>query len=421
MYKENNIKYELSIIKAFLSYEEWNKWKDKLNVKDLPKELHAVYSVLDSFHQGNTDKINLTVADLSNILFAHKHKDVAYYEAVIETLDKLEVSTQSTAILLQSFVENKLLKEISLAAYDVTEGKLSKEKFNQLLESFSAEKNTQVHEEEFSFVSDDIEELLIETFRKAGLRWRLNTLNQMLGSLRGGDFGFIFARPETGKTTFLASETTFMAEQLADDAGPIIWLNNEEKGSKVKIRCYQASLGASLAAINSNPTAARNAYMKKTKGKHMILNPAGSISKAMVERICKQYKPSLLIFDQIDKIVGFEADREDLKLGAMYQWARELAKEHDCAVIGVCQADGSGEGQKWLTMGNVANAKTAKQAEADWIVGIGKVADVGYENLRYLNASKNKLAGDEDTDPTLRHGKREVLIRADVARYEDIV
>jgi hypothetical protein len=140
----------------------------------------------------------------------------------------------------------------------------------------------------------------------------------------------------------------------------------------------------------------------------------------LVERVCRRYKPKLVIFDQIDKITGFEADREDLKLGAMYQWAREIAKDLDCAVIGVCQADGSGEGQKWLTMGNVANAKTAKQAEADWIVGIGKVADVGYENLRYLNASKNKLAGDEDTDPTLRHGKREVLIRAEIARYEDI-
>ena len=415
------MKYELSIIKNFLVYEEWNRWKDKLNVKDLPKELHPVYSVLDNFHQSNTDKINLTVADLSNILFAHKHKDVAYYEGVIETLDKLEVSTQSTNVLLQSFVENKLLKEISLAAYDVTEGRLSKEKFNLLLDAFTTEKSSTVTQEEFEFVSDDIEQLLVETFRKKGLRWRLNTLNQMLGSLRGGDFGFIFARPETGKTTFLASETTFMAEQLSEEAGPIVWLNNEEKGSKVKIRCYQAALGASLAAINSNPVAARNAYMQRTKGKHMILNPTGSISKTMVERICKQYKPSLLIFDQIDKIVGFEADREDLKLGYMYQWARELAKEHDCAVIGVCQADGSGEGQKWLTMGNVANAKTAKQAEADWIVGIGKVADVGYENLRYLNASKNKLAGDEDTDPTMRHGKREVLIKAEIARYEDIV
>jgi len=128
----------------------------------------------------------------------------------------------------------------------------------------------------------------------------------------------------------------------------------------------------------------------------------------------------LIIFDQIDKITGFEADREDLKLGAMYQWARELAKEFDCPIIAVCQADGTGEGQKWLTMGNVANAKTAKQAEADWIVGIGKVPDTGYEAVRYLHASKNKLAGDEDSDPSLRHGKCEVLIKADIARYDDI-
>lgn len=242
----------------------------------------------------------------------------------------------------------------------------------------------------------------------------------MLGSLRGGDFGFIFARPETGKTTFLASETTFMAEQLSEEDGPILWLNNEEKGSKVKIRCYQASLGATLAAINSNPSAAKNAYLKKTKGKHMIYNPKGAIHKATVEKLCRRYKPSLIIFDQIDKIVGFEADREDLKLGAMYQWARDLAKEFDCPIIGVCQADGSGENQKWLNMNNVSSAKTSKQAEADWILGVGKIHDAGYENLRFFNASKNKLSGDEDTDPALRHGKKECIIRADIARYEDL-
>ena len=376
--------------------------------------------MLNNFHESNTDKINLTVSDLANLLFSHKHKDVEYYEGVIANLEKLDVSTQTTSVLLQSFVENKLLKEISLAAYDVTEGRLSKDKFNALLDQFTAEKDTQISEEEFEFISDDIEELLTETFRKPGLRWRLNTLNKMLGSLRGGDFGFIFARPETGKTTFLASETTYMAEQLSEESGPILWCNNEESGSKVKIRCYQAALGASLAAINSNPAAARVAYNKKTKGKHLIYNNVGSISKTTVEKLCRRYKPSLLIFDQIDKITGFEADREDLKLGAMYQWARELAKEFDCPIIAVCQADGTGEGQKWLTMGNVANAKTAKQAEADWIVGIGKVPDTGYEAVRYLHASKNKLAGDEDSDPALRHGKLECLIKPDIARYDDI-
>ena len=376
--------------------------------------------MLNNFHESNSEQVNLSVGDLANLLFAHKHKDKEYYEGVIAAVDKLDVSSTTTSVLLQSFVDNKLLKEISLAAYEVTEGTLSKEKLSALLEQYTAEKDNSVSEEEFEFISDDIEELLTETFRKPGLRWRLNTLNQMLGSLRGGDFGFIFARPETGKTTFLASETTFMAEQLSEDAGPIIWFNNEEKGSKVKIRCYQAALGTELAAINSNTTAAKAAYLKRTKGKHLLLNPKGTINKSMVEQVCRRYKPSLIIFDQIDKITGFEADREDLKLGSMYQWARELAKELDCPVIAVCQADGTGEGAKWLTMGNVANAKTAKQAEADWIVGIGKIPDTGYENVRYLHASKNKLSGDEDSLPDQRHGKREVIIKPSIARYEDI-
>jgi hypothetical protein len=50
-------------------------------------------------------------------------------------------------------------------------------------------------------------------------------------------------------------------------------------------------------------------------------------------------------------------------------------------------------------MNNVANAKTSKQAEADWILGIGAVHDQGWESVRFMNISKNKLFGDSDSDP----------------------
>jgi hypothetical protein len=70
-------------------------------------------------------------------------------------------------------------------------------------------------------------------------------------------------------------------------------------------------------------------------------------------------------------------------------------------------------------MDNVAESKTSKQAEADWILGLGKTHELGMEFNRYLHLSKNKLSGDDDTDPSLRHGKLEVLIQPDVARYCD--
>jgi hypothetical protein len=139
-----------------------------------------------------------------------------------------------------------------------------------------------------------------------------------------------------------------------------------------------------------------------------------------VERIVERKQPGLVIYDQLTKIKGFKADRPDLVLGEIFQWARELAKGNHAA-IGVSQADGGAEGVRYLTMEHVANAKTAVQAEADWILGIGRSNEMGTERSRYLSISKNKLFGDKDSIPELRHGRFEVFIRPDIARYEDII
>jgi hypothetical protein len=72
-------------------------------------------------------------------------------------------------------------------------------------------------------------------------------------------------------------------------------------------------------------------------------------------------------------------------------------------------------------MDEVAGAKVAKQAEADWILGIGKNFKDGFENVRYLNVVKNKLAGDLGiTDPKQRHSKHTVNIFPEISRYHDI-
>lgn len=224
-----------------------------------------------------------------------------------------------------------------------------------------------------------------------------------------------------GKTTFLTDQVSFMSSQVPDVYGEdrvILHFNNEEQGPKVRLRYIQATLGLPLSEIMRDLDGYYRQYVDLTGDRIKIID-SPSITKAQVERLCKKYKPALIIFDQLDKVGGFEADREDLRLGGIYQWAREIAKAY-CPVIAVSQADGTGEGVKWLTMAHVANAKTAKQAEADWILGIGKQNKEGYESCRYLNISKNKLLGDDDSDPALRHGKIEVIIRPELARYADI-
>lgn len=337
---------------------------------------------------------------------------------MFEQISAADSKADTVHKLIESIIVGKLLRELSLDAYEVAESRGSMTRLMEKIESLKALTERTDDDgvtTDYEFVNDDLEVLVNESVTKPGLRWRLGILNKMLGSLRVGDFGFLFARPETGKTTFLASEVTHMAEQTSQ---PILWLNNEEQGSKVMLRCYQAALGVDMTTLFRDMAAHKKKFMELTHG-NIRLYDSGHIHKKTVEKLCKQLKPALIVFDQIDKIQGFDSDREDLRLGTIYQWARELAKDYAPA-IGVCQADGTGEGVKWLNMGHVANAKTAKQAEADFILGIGKVPDVGYETIRYLHASKNKLIGDTDTVPEFRHARKEVIINADKARYEDI-
>lgn len=235
--------------------------------------------------------------------------------------------------------------------------------------------------------------------------------------MRPGDFGFIFARPECGKTTFVASEISYIVQQVTK---PILWFNNEEQSQKVVNRAYQAALGWTKEDIQRNPRLARKKYLELTKDNIKIIDSVG-LHRKEYGTFLKKYCPSLIVFDQLDKIRGFTDDRYDLELKAIYQWARDLAKEYSCPVIGVCQAGGSAEGKKYLDMDDVDSGKTGKQGEADFIIGIGKEHKIGMENIRGFNICKNKLTGDADTDPKLRHLMTDVLIQPEIARYKDLI
>lgn len=413
---------ELSIIKHYCTYQSWLDHRDSLSTADFPRELQGIIRCLHSFHNQNEVGADLSVRDLANLFFATMPKNKEFYQGVFSQLDKADSSASTVQTLIDSITIGNLLRDISTEAYDVAEGKGKLEEVLQKIEKlqkFKSETDQEKDVEDVEFVTDDIEDIITRRKATPGLRWRLNLLNKVFGSLRKSNFGFVFARPETGKTTFLASEVTYMAEQIdPEKQGPILWFNNEQDGEEVMTTIYRASLGIDNTTLYRDLAGAKAKYREITKG-NIKLYDSGTIHKKTVERLCRKLQPSLVIFDQIDKLQGFDDDREDLRLGTIYQWARELAKEY-APVIGVCQADGSGEGQRWLTMAHVANAKTAKQAEADWILGIGKVSDIGFDGIRYLHASKNKLTGDDDSDSSMRHARAECLIEPEIARYKDI-
>ena len=400
------------IIKYLLNNNLYNKYINYIDTNNENKEVIFLYNCLKDLHTIYQKDLSLDEYCLY-CLSKVSDKERETVESILSRLQDATIDDHLIGDILSTLRNKKLAYELALVSLDVSEGRSSVDKIFDKLNIFEQQKIV----EQVEFVSGDLNELFNESIKATGFRWRLNTLNQMLGSLRKGDFGFIFARPETGKTTFLASEITFFATQLPANSGPILWFNNEEQGNKVMLRCIQSSLGITQAELFSNINQHQSTF-DSNGGQNIKIFDSANIHRRQVEQLCKELNPSLIVFDQIDKIKGFVDDREDLRLGAIYIWSRELAKTY-CPVIGVCQADASGEGKRWLTMENVANAKTAKQAEADWILGIGRTHDTALEYVRHFHLSKNKLSGDADTIPEMRHGKADVIIKPLIARYCD--
>lgn len=388
---------------------------DIKEIKERNREISYLYNSVFSLHE-KVAAHDISVDELATYFWT-TYPDASHdlYDGLLSDLAAVDISEEVGETILQAISDRKLATSLSEASFELSQGRGSLAEVQRLVEALAAPTP-----EDDGIIADsvttDLEVLAFNAVNKPGLRWRLDCLNKSLGSLRQGDFGFIFARPETGKTTFLASEVSSMVDEAEK---PIIWFNNEEGGEKVMLRFYQGYFGVTLDVLLANVKQYKKLFQERVGGKFILVDNAG-IDCRSIERLVHRVQPSLIIYDQIDKIKGFKADRDDLVYGAIYQWARELSKSY-APTIGVCQADGSAEGQKWLSMANVSNAKTSKQAEADWILGLGKTHEETAEYIRYINLSKNKLMGDKDSIPSLRHGRFEVLIQPEIARLKDIV
>ena len=376
--------------------------------------LYKLFIVIHIYYE-KSDKTLISKSDLELAYHSNYLLEDSERNELSDLLDRildLELTEQNVYAYLNAHKQRCIAGELAKLALDVEDGTA---KVEELLNKFNELEHEDTVTEEATPVNMNLHEIYESQIQTPGLRWRLDWLNKSLGSLRKGDFGFIFARPETGKTTFLASEMTHMVSQTDGD---ILWFNNEEQGKKVAVRCFQALFGLTNKELFDNRENNANEYKQKVGSRIKIYDYEDSSSTSRIESIIKETNPSLIIFDQIDKVRGFKSDRYDLELNKLYQWAREMAKIY-APVIAVSQAGGTGEGKVWLTMDDVDSSKTAKQGEADWILGIGKEQD-NTSNMRYLNISKNKLLGDEDTLPDLRHGNQQVMIKPNIARYEEL-
>lgn len=296
------------------------------------------------------------------------------------------------------------------------DGKAKLDSVSTLIEKYIDEVGHAGKDDADFFVTSNISSILDDLIRSHGLEWRLEDLNVAVGPIHGGDFVIVGARPETGKTTFLASEFTYMTPQLSFEKESIIF-NNEEDGRKIFIRLVQAALGMTILDIAANEVAAEAAYIKMMGNLNRIrvVHKDSNLSIFDIERYLKQGNYGLVGINVMDKLRGYEKeDNEVSRQRKMAQFIRNLAVKYNTCIMAVMQADASGEGKAWLDMSQLYGSKTGVQGEADVILMMGNTYEM---DTRFISVAKNKLPGGPRTKAAERHGKFEVRFDPERARY----
>ena len=280
--------------------------------------------------------------------------------------------------------------------------------------------------EAIPYANTDIAAMLAEDENDWGFRWRLDCMNKHMRPLRPGDFGILGARVDRGKTTMLASELTFMAEQirrLYQKDRPIIYFNNEGPGGRIVKRMYQAALGVDNNKLveYSNKGTLRQQYLDAVGGWDSIqVIDVHDRPMSFLEQVIKKLDPALVVYDMLD-VVPFDGGmmnggtRTDQILEAAYQRARLLTVKYEHAAIATSQLSAEAEGLAYPTLGMLANSKTGKPGAADWVCMLGSSSDILMEDTRWIGLPKNKLQRPgERKDP-----QQQVIFEGNIARVSN--
>lgn len=408
----------------FRNRDYFDRFKGFVNTAALNKEERQLFKDLSKWYEGSEEEIDWNVFRSWFFTVAHPkmgETNSNIYNMMLDKLDEYDEPDEAFATAtIEAFLTREMcgkVSEITLAGYE-GERDVELSEVELVLEDYAA-KLGRTHDVDQYYVNDDITDLTT-SITTGGLEWRHEELNKSVGNLRQGKLVVLGARPNAGKTTWLADNVTHFASQLEDDE-VAIWFNNEEAGKEVKFRIVQSGIARSAEQIRLNPVLAKADYERIVGDWHKIeVVDKSDLSVSDVEQVLKSCKKKvgLIIFDQLWKVHGFDKSQgnDATRLQVLYQWARELAKKHG-PVITTHQADYTAEGVKELTMGQLHQNKTGIQGECDTIIMMGRSYDIGEEKFRYFTVAKNKGAYGPKVDNSLIEHKYVMKINHEVARY----
>lgn len=416
--------HDVKLLRLLDDKSFYSRFKPYIKEHSLSKAGWVLVQAVGKYYDSYPTASGFTWSDMRMFFFMlhskAKPEDHVLYTALFDAIDK-EIASPVDSTVIDAVMNHLVKVDYATRVFDKAHAILTRDdgtldEVEDLVHKYRAEVGSAVNKDDL-FVPCSLSRVAAVS-AAPGYNWRLGELNASLGPLRPGNFVIFAARPETGKTTMLASEATFLGTQVPDDR-PIVWVNNEEPSYTVMHRVIQSHFGITKADLEADMAKYEAKYNAELGNRIRIVDDdmdMNSVSK--LDALFADINPSIIIFDQLDKVEGFyKEQRDDLRIGRIYLWARRLAKKYG-PVITASQVDGTGEGQEWIYMNQLRGSKTDKVGEADAIVTIGRSNDPSKEYHRYIHVPKNKLHGGVVSKEEHRHGYFEVLIKPTIARYE---
>lgn len=328
-----------------------------------------------------------------------KDKDISYWEAALRPIDIDNPEGYNETVLTQLLATDLGIKALAfIEAHNDGEDIDLAESLRMAVEKYEGAVQRRIRTPD---VELDWDEMIQQDTDNTGLQWRLTPVARHIRALRPGDFGIIAMRPDRGKTSWLASEVTFWAAQLAelwpeDEFPKVLWLNNEGPGTRILARIRTAALGMSPSEIATmGSKKARALFAKLIGGEDRIqVKDIHSFTHVEVEELIRKSGARVVVFDMIDNIhfVGGQinnGERTDQILEAMYQWARSLAVRYGFVAIATSQVSAEGDGERYPRQTQLKDSRTGKQGACDFILTGGY--DPAMPKTRFIGTTKNKI------------------------------
>ena len=388
---------ELSLVRSLMDkpfYDDHRgaRCPDRLFSADVRKIKQAVDAAMDRYNRTVTpDEIEaLFMANNPTLTTAQKQ---AFSHLFTQIKREQPMGSDVAQEVMSKLFQQVVGEDIANLGFDyVNGGKTRLEPLRALLEQYGDDftPNLNVDWEDIS-----LDTILALTDLESQWTFNIPTLCRKVEGINAGHLIEVGARPNTGKTSFHASLVAG-PNGFAWQGAKVVVLCNEEGYHRVAHRYITAATGMDKYAIAKNKNKAMDVF-NQIREKVMFKDATGR-DMNWVESVCKSYKPDIVILDMGDKFArtsGFSRPDEALKANAIH--ARQIAKQHDCAIFYMSQLSAEAEGKVVLNQAMMEGSRTGKAAEADLMIMISKNPTVeGQEeedNQRHINIVKNKLSG----------------------------